>query len=194
MARFDLMREFVAEDDDARLAVDGAFIDMLTTARGDVSYLNHAREYIEDLKNDEALPRVLAKRREQRQIVHTNQRLGQRVEHLVKVSLESEGFIVRRTGVGSDFETEYNSAETGDVGRLELSRDGRTWLVEVKATRDQDVRMTVPQAKTAAERKDRFLLCVVPVERESGEPELEEVRATMRFVENNRFPSGGIVQ
>ena len=128
------------------------------------------------------------------QIVHTNQRLGQRVEQLVKASLENEGFIVRRTGVGSDFEIEYNLAETGDVGRLELSRDGRTWLVEVKATSDRDVRMTVTQAKTAAEEKDGFLLCVVSVERESGEPELDDVRTNYAVREKYRFSSGRVVQ
>ena len=184
ITRLDLMREFVAEDDDARIAVDDAFTDMLTTTGGDVSYLNHAQQYIEDLKGDDGLPEVLEERRKRRRIVHDNQFLGKRVEDLVKESLEDEGFRVQRTGVGSDFKIEYDSAETGDIGRLELSKSGRTWLVEVKATRDQDVRMSVIQAKTAREQKDGFLLCVVPVQGETDELELEDIQATIRFVQN----------
>ena len=44
--------------------------------------------------------------------------------------------------------------------------------------------MTATQAKTASSKKGRFLLCVVPVERENSELELDEVRAAMRFVVN----------
>lgn len=66
---------------------------------------------------------------------------------------------------------------------LEVTRSGRTWLVEVKATREQrGVRMTAKQAKEAVKGKSRFLLCVVVVTVE--EPRLEDVREGMRFVEN----------
>ena len=184
VSRFDLMREFVAADEAVRSAVDNALVEMLTTAGGDVQYLDHAREYLEDLKNDDGLPDLLADRRKRRTIVNANQRLGQRVEDLVQESLEGKGFIVRRTHVGSDFEIEFNSAEMGDVGRLELKKSGQSWLVEVKATRENDVRMSVRQARTATERKSGFLLCVVPVEVASDELDLENVGTSMRFVEN----------
>ena len=201
VTHFDLLRAFVAADPEQRkeqdniltgiLAATGGDVsrlnhvrEILVAAREDVNCLDHAREYIEDLKNDDALPEVLAERRERRRIVHENQRLGAQVEDLVKESLEGEGFTVRRTGVGSDFEITYNSAEMGDVVRLELSRANQSWLIEVKATRDQDVRMTATQARTAVEEDDRFLLCVVPVENEIAMPELEDVRSNMRFVGN----------
>ena len=134
---------------------------------------------MEDLKDDEALPEVLAERREQRQRVHENQRLGEQVEALVKQSLEGEGFTVQRTGVGSDFEIEYD-----DVTRLKLARSNRTWLVEVKATRDSRPRMTATQARTAVEHEDGFLLCVVPVRGETSNLQLDDVRDNMRFVQN----------
>ena len=86
---------------------------------------------LEDLKNDKALPDVLNERRERRRQVRENQHLGSQVEKLVKQSLEGEGFTVCRTGIGSDFAIEFN-----DVTRLALAKSDRTWLVEVKATRD----------------------------------------------------------
>ena len=88
-------------------------------------------------------------------------------------------FIV--TGVGSDFEI---AAELGDLTKLELIRGDQSWLVEVKATRDQRVRMTGTQAKKAVKEDDRYLLCVVSLADEKALPDLDEVRANMRFVQN----------
>ena len=56
---------------------------------------------------------------------------------LVKEGLEGQGFTVKRTGIGSDFEIEYDFIEKNEEIGIELSRDDRTWLVEVKATREQ---------------------------------------------------------
>ena len=178
----ELMFEIVAADDaEARATLENSVTDMLVTAGGNVSYLDHAREYIEDLKEDETLPEILAEHRKGRRIGQKNQRLGQQVENLVRKSLEDEGFTVERTGTGSDFKI---SAETGDLANLQLTLAGRNWLVEVKSTRDQDVRMTVTQARTAMAKGEGFLLCIVPVEPETTEPKLDEVRASMRFVQN----------
>ena len=65
-----------------------------------------------------------------------------------------------------------------------MSRDDRTWLVEVKATREQKVRMTAKQAETAVKRGDGFLLCVVPVRHDGTNLEKDNMRANMRFVQN----------
>ena len=175
---FDLMRQLVAPTEEGRAVVDKQLIRLMTATRGELSPI---LEFAEDLKNDEGLPKILAERRKNKQIVCKNQRLGQQVEDLVKESLQTEGFAVRRTGIGSDFEI---SAELGEVANLELTLGSQSWSVEVKATRDQRVRMTDTQAKTAAEKGYRFLLCVVPVESGDSLPELESVRADMRFVAN----------
>ena len=181
VSRLEFMQEFFAGKGENLTDVETAFVDILAAAQGDVTRLNQALAYIEDLRDDKDLPEVLAARREQRRIVHANQRLGRQVEQLVKESLEGEGFRVRRTGIGSDFEIR---AEIDDLMNLELARNGRTWFVEVKATREQQhVRMTEAQAKAAVREKTRFLLCVVSIV--GGEaPRLEQVSASMRFVEN----------
>ena len=73
-------------------------------------------------------------------------------------------------------------AELGDLTNLVLTKDERSWLVEVKATRDETVRMTETQARTAAREGERFLLCVVPVESGDSNPEADHVGARMRFI------------
>jgi len=181
ITRFDLMREFMASDDESRASLDDVMTNILVSTDGD---LIHVRQFVEDMKTDKDLPAYLAERRERKQIVQKNQKLGNRVEELVKKGLEDEGFTVRRTGIGSDFEIEYDLIEGDEEIGIELSRNGRSWLVEVKATRDQRVRMTAKQAETAVDKSDGFLLCVVPVGRDEGGQEEDEIRTRMRFVQD----------
>ena len=182
VTQFDLTREFVAENPETRQELDNAFADILATAGENISHLNHARDYIVALKNDENLPKIIEDRQRQKQMVQKNQKLGQLAEKLVRESLESEDFTVRREPIGSDFEIEHDSVKDEEGMSIELARGNQSWLVEVKATQGQEVRMTTIQARKAVERGDRFLLCVVPVG--NVEPELDTVRHDMRFVKN----------
>ena len=68
--------------------------------------------------------------------------------------------------------------------RLELAKSGKIWLVEVKATRGQGVRITATQAQKAVKKGEKYLVCVVPVEGETADLELDDVRNSMRFVQN----------
>jgi len=138
--------------------------------------------WLDKAKNNEKLRDCMEKVMGAAQKAQENQNLGKQVEGLVKKSIESAGFAVRNTGVGSDFEI---AAEIGDLATLELTPPGenQTWLVEVKATRGHDgVRMTLKQAEEARKNKENYFLCVVPLE--GGEPEKDTVREKMRFVQN----------
>ena len=106
------------------------------------------------------------------------------MEELVEENLKSDEFSVRRIHIGADFEIEYDLVESDEEIGLEIERNGRKWLIEVKATRGQEVRMSSTQAKTAVEKRGRFLLCVVPVGPGNTEPDLDIVRANMRFIKN----------
>ena len=64
-----------------------------------------------------------------------------------------------------------------------MSKDKRTWLVEVKATREYRVRMTTKQAETAVCKGDGFLLCVVPVEDNGAPLDKADIRTNMRFIQ-----------
>ena len=180
VSHFDLMRELFVSDDDTRTAVNNVLMDMLEAARGNVDRLSQARRYLVHLEEDPKLSQVVQDHLDRSRRVQENQKLGARVEDLVKQSLEKMGFKVQRTEIGSDFEIEYD-----DVVKLELNRSGRSWLVEVKAARDQGIRqgirMTDTQAKTAKREGDRFLLCVVPVQNVASELELN-IEDSMRFV------------
>ena len=94
------------------------------------------------------------------------------------------GFEVRRKPIGSDFEIKHDALEGDEESGIEVTGLNRTWLVEVKATRGQAVRMTERQANTAKEEGNRFLLCVVPLEEGNPNLTLEEVSTKMRFVQN----------
>ena len=166
----ELIKELFTTDDRERTALDEALAQLLTSVGGDWDRLHVLAE---DIHEDGELFDHLEERRQRRRVVRENQRLGALVEKLVRESLEGEGFHVRRTGVGSDFEIQQI---------LELTRDGRTWLVEIKSARDDSVRMTSVQAREAATQESRYLLCVVPI---SGpeDPDNEAVRRRMRFVD-----------
>ena len=125
----------------------------------DVS-LELVKEFVRDMGDDDKLTEILENRRVQLQRIRANHDLGANVESLVKANLEDAGFTVCRTGTGSDFEI---ADETGDLVEWSVSKDDASWLVEVKATRNQQVRMTDIQAKEAVKQGNRFLLCVVPV-------------------------------
>lgn len=181
VTRLDLMRHFIVSDDVSRSALDDTITEILVSTGGNLS---RVRDFAEDMKTDEHLHEYLAERRERRRIVHENQRLGSLVEDLVREGLEEEGFTVRRTGIGSDFEIEYDVIEGEEEIGIELSRSDRIWLVEVKATREQNARMTAKQAETAVAEGDRFLLCVVPVRLSGTNLQKDDVHASMRFVEN----------
>ena len=168
VTQFDLLREFVATNDKERNEQNEIFTKILVATGGDLSQIN---ELVQDLEKDKNLLSHLAERRERRRLVHENQRLGEQVERLVKELLGDKGFAVRRTGIGSDYE-------------IFIDKDGQRWLIEVKATRDQAVRMTDTQAKTSVEQGEQFLLCVVPVGLGDPDPELDAVRASMQFVQN----------
>ena len=181
ITRLDLIREFVVSDDESRAILDEAMTSILVSTGGNLS---HVSEFVEDMKTDKDLPAHLEERRNRRRMVHENQQLGEHVENLVKEGLEGEGFTVKRTGIGSDFVIEYDLTEGDEEIGIELCRNGRSWLVEVKATRDQRVRMTAKQAETAVEKGDGFLLCVVPVGIDMTDLQEDDVRVDMRFVQD----------
>lgn len=183
VARVDLMRGLVAATDEDRSAMDRELIHLMTATGGNVDPI---RDFAQDLENDPDLLGHLADRRKQRQLGRQNQDLGRCVEQLVKESLECEGFYVKREPIGSDFAIEYDSVEDGQEMGIEVEREGRRWLVEVKATRNENdgVRMTAKQAYKAACKADAFLLCVVPVEQGDSLPEFDAVKSSMRFVQN----------
>ena len=164
----ELLKELLTTNDEQRDALDKTLAKLMTSVSSDWDRL---QVLAEDIKEDEGLFDHLEERRQRRRTVRENQRLGALVEQLVKESLEGEGFDVQRTGIGSDY-------------KIELTRHGRTWLVEIKSARDDSVKMTSRQAQESVEHDSNYLLCVVPIGTGSEEPDIEVVRRQMRFVDD----------
>ena len=178
------MELLIHGDEEAREKLDATLTDILVSTDGD---LKPVQDFVTDLKDDPNLPQHLEKRRERIKTVKENQELGKQVERLVRESIESEGFTVKRTGKGSDFEIRFDTDgddDDGDLMTLEVSRNEQSWLVEVKATRNLNVRMSQVQITEAVDKSNRFLLCVVPVDKEGLLLEIEDVRSEMRFVQD----------
>ena len=185
----DLKFELITGSPEARNALVSTMTELHQITGGDLSQVNaivqHVQkiegdltqtlEVIQHMQEDENFSEYFAERQEQTRRVHENQHLGAQVENLVKVILRDNDFKVERTGTGSDFEITLN-----------VSRNDQSWLIEVKSTRQdgdhQSVSMTSTQAQTAEKEKEKFLLCVVPLEQEY--PTEENVKEKMLFIQN----------
>ena len=130
------------------------------------------------------LVRDAEERGEQQDKMDENRDFGKRVENWVKQILEQilkpEGFSVTPKHTGSDFEI---SPETFDISTQEVTQNGKEWLIEVKGTRVQNVRMSFEQTKEALDKREEFLLCVVPIP-EKTQPDFDIVSENILFIKN----------
>ena len=173
---------FLGDDETTRPEREAKLKDILDVVENTDLNPEHMREFADHMKDDPKSLEYLGERREQRRIVRENQELGKQVEQLVRESIEDEGFTVKRTGKGSDFEIWLDTNDHATT--LEVFRKNQSWLVEVKATRTSTVSMSRTQAEKAVDKGNDFLLCVVPVEKEGSLLEIDDVQSEMRFVQN----------
>ena len=128
--------------------------------------------------------------KEQQDRVDENRDFGKQVENWVKQILEQilkpKGFSVTPKHTGSDLEI---SSEAFDMPAQEIIQNNEKWLVEVKGTRIQSVKLSFEQTKNALDKGEEFLLCVVPIS-ENTKPKFETVRENMRFIKNIRGKLG----
>ncbi len=93
--------------------------------------------------------------------------------------MEEEHITVNRTGVGSDYDVEYDFIVDGEEYFFEVGK----YLLELKSTRADDVRMTLTQANLAANLPENYagyILGVCPLP--EGEIDEDVVRENIRFV------------
>lgn len=136
---------------------------------------------IQTVLDDPNIRAAVLEKKETRDKIRKNQRLGAAVERLLKQELESIGIRVTRTGRGSDFEVESDFLnESGQEQLIELSSEVGGYLLEVKSTTTEFVRMTLRQGEEAAKNRGRYALCVVDIS--GGEPDEKMVREHSRFV------------
>ena len=205
----DLIRATFVPSDDLE-AVDNVITEMLRKSRGNVNQLNHAIKYIDAVTNNESLSDhvedlleatedeldqareimqhvqednelFLQEFKKSRDRIHTiskNRSVGKQVEGIVEQILQkdlpSTEFNVDSVHEGADFE-------------ITITQGGQKFWIEVKSTRieggSQGVKMSSSQAKKAVEKKENFLLCVVPIP-ESPETDIDTVEDNMLFIAN----------
>ncbi len=173
----DLRLRTIAPDEDSRISLTESLIDLVQAADNDLESL---KVLVEEIRQSPRLLQEIREHRERREKVQRNQSLGGEVERLLKEALESYGLKVTPTGVGSDFEVEEDYVVDDKEVLLVIENDRRSFLVEVKATAGNAVRMTVTQAQTAVSKQDRFILCVVHLDSSDVTPEIVCQRS--RFV------------
>ena len=119
----------------------------------------------------------VGERKEQQDRMAENREFGKRVEkrvrQLLNQNLKPKGFSVTRKYTGSDLEI---LPETFDISTEEIiQNDDKKWLVEIKGTRVQSVKISFEQTKNALDKKEEFLLCVVPIP-EDTQPDFDTVK------------------
>lgn len=154
-------------------SIDELELAIRAAAKGDrdrESELRNQWAQVVDTAQPSEVLEFVNRRRTASEINTRNNLLGRIVERLVKSAFANEGFDTEKTGVGSDFRATMSRGadpewEKQDVGRLTFkpSYQGEsvTFLVEVKATREDSVRMSWIQADTAAKNSANYVLCVV---------------------------------
>jgi hypothetical protein len=154
----DLGLRTIAEDEDTRVEWIGIIADIAHAVGKD---LGKIRLLAAEVSETPTLLNDIEAHRERREIVRRNRTTGELVEQLLEESLEQHGIAVCRTGVGSDFEVAQDYLIDDEEMMIALGGERRSWLLEVKATTQDVVRMTVAQARKAIENLDEFVLCVV---------------------------------
>lgn len=173
----DLLLRTVADEEKDRVAYIGSMSEIVKVSNHDPE---KARQIVAELSQSPELVDEILKRRVRRERVKRNQAIGATVEALFKEVLEAKGLRVSRTGVGSDFEVENDVSHDGQEILLTVEGGTTSYLVEVKATTREAVKMTVTQAKTATEQQRRFVLCMVMLP--EGEITKDAVAQSSRFV------------
>lgn len=140
---------------------------------------SQTRELIQQVINDPKIQELAGEHIRQKAINKKNRQIGSLIEDLLKSALEKEHVTVNRTGRGSDYDIEYDFVVDGEEYFFEVGK----YLLEVKSTRTDDVRMTLTQASLAANLTEDYagyILGVCPLQQ--SEINEETVRNNIRFV------------
>ncbi len=168
----DLKLGLMAENEEERNEVIDLGTELHQATDGD---LRMAKKFVHLVREGKDLLQDFEDLRKQKHTIRENQNLGKQVEEWVGAVLKVEGFKVVPIHTGADFEI--------DLITLDVTKGDRKWLIEVKSARSQIVKMSSEQTKTALEKKEKFLLCVVPIP-ENTELDFQTVKQNMKFVKN----------
>jgi hypothetical protein len=156
------MMNVAAKDDKIRIELDNAIGSLFSTFMTNPSQLSRIAQLA---KSEPGLfIEEMEERLSTRERIRRNQSIGSLVEKFLKSVLEKEGFKVEVTGVGSDFVIEHDFVKDNVETIFEVKKDEKICsYIEVKATFQDFVRMTLTQAEEAKDKIDKYVLCVIPL-------------------------------
>jgi hypothetical protein len=172
----DLSLRAIAKDNDTQVALLESLNDIVHAAGNDAS---RVRLIADEIRESPELLDEITEHRERRERVRQNRSIGSQVEQLLMEAIRRWGFTVDPTGVGSDCEVYQDHIVDGSEVLFAVENGKRTFLIEIKATFGDAVRMTIAQARKAVDNKGRFALCVVQLD---AEVTPNAVRDGCRFV------------
>lgn len=166
----ELMMNVAAKDDKSRRELDNAIGSLLSTYMTNPSKLSRIAQLAES--EPELFIEKMEAHLSTREQIRRNQSIGSLVEKLLKSVLEKEGFKVEVTGAGSDFLIEHDFVKDNVETIFEVKKDEKICsYIEVKATFQDFVRMSLTQGREAKDKIDKYVLCVIPL---NGLEEIKE--------------------
>lgn len=175
----ELMMHVAAKDDAVKQELDKAMGSLFSTFMDNPSQLSKIAQLAQN--DSDLLVQEVEKRIQIREQIRRNQSIGSLVETLLKNILESESLKVERTGVGSDYVVENDFVSNNIETVFEVKKDNKTFFfIEVKATTQDFVRMTVTQAQEAVRKSLNYALCVIRID--ASNITEDDIKDTARFV------------
>lgn len=179
----DFLMRVVTSDEQSRVTLSKSFIQIVQATGGDI-------QQVTDLALEIAAhPETISELRDRaatRRMVKRNQDVGKAVEQAIEAVLGTgRGLTVKRAPIGSDYSVEPENDYVDETGRevlLEVSTPHVQFLIEVKATVGDSIRMTDTQGKKAKSMPACYALCVVALSTHEEGVNATTVRAKAKFV------------
>ena len=180
----DFLMRVVTSDEQSRVTLSKSFIQIVQATGGDIQQVTDLA--LEIAAHPETI-RELQNRAATRRMVKRNQKVGKAVEEAIEAALATgRGLTVKREPVGSDYavkpETVEPESDYLDESGREILLKVDEFLIEVKATVGDMIRMTETQGKKSKSMPDRYALCVVALSTHEDEINATTVRAKAKFV------------
>ena len=174
-----------------KVELDKAFVKLLAATDSNFDELN----MIAQVYQNPNLRQKVKEAYDLQEKVRRNQIVGEKVEHILRVllgkALPEDKFKVYKirkgADIGIDVDFEYDLLDQNyQPVALGINLQSNSFVIEVKSTHSNHVRITMSQAKEAVEKLDNFMLCVVEIPPEFDqfldEKVMKLVQETAKFI------------
>ncbi|HLP10675.1 MAG TPA: hypothetical protein VK177_02025 [Flavobacteriales bacterium] len=136
---------------------------------------------VTNMLSDPSFIKQYEEKKELERKVQQNQEIGQAVEKAFEEAFKLQtGYSITRQPIGLDYEIECDFPHPLLIRATETTSS--KFLIEIKSARTSEVKMTITQGATACSTNEKYILCVIPVDKE--EITVEMVKTNARFVTN----------